>query len=50
MGGNTWMHKPSLLALKNESRDFYIGNVMTEGCYPLLSEQKQKKIKNKFVF
>ena len=38
MGANTWMHKPSLSALSNESRAFYLGNVTSDGHYSLLSE------------
>ena len=42
MGTNTWMHKPSLSALKNESRSFYLGTGLSEGHYPLQSKKPTK--------
>ena len=36
------MHKPSLAALYNESRAFYLGTSLSEGHYPLLSEAPAK--------
>ena len=42
MGSNTWMHKPSLAALKNESRAFYLGTNLSEGQYRLQREKPGK--------
>ncbi|MDN3642942.1 CocE/NonD family hydrolase [Lutimonas halocynthiae] len=42
MGANSWMHAPSLEALKNESRSFYLGMTLSEGQYPLQPEKPGK--------
>ena len=42
MGANTWMHKPSLSAMSNETCDFYLGQMTSEGHYDLLKEEPQE--------
>ena len=42
MGANIWMHKPSLLAMKNDTRDFYLGDVKSEGHFALLTKQPKE--------